>query len=199
MAQPFFNRFVLGALLALWSVGLAAGAQALWRYSATPGPEREVLTSWPANIPIQPKPGRPVLVMLAHPHCPCTRASLTEFERLVAHVDVDAWVLFLRPEDAQPGWEHTSLWKTAEAIPGVRVLADENGVSARAFGVETSGHVLFCDANGKIRFSGGITIARGHEGTSAGSEAIRAELCGKEGLDHALTFGCPLRSQEAQP
>jgi hypothetical protein len=199
MAQPFSNRYVLGTLLVLWSVGLAAGAQALWRYSATPGPTGDVLTSWPVNAPIQPKPGHPMLVMLAHPHCPCTRASLAEFSRLVGRVDVDAWVLFLRPEGAQPGWEQTSLWKTAEAISGVRVLADQDGAAAEAFGAETSGHVLFCDANGKVQFSGGITSARGHEGTSAGSEAIRAELRGKTGLDHALTFGCPLRSQEAQP
>jgi hypothetical protein len=131
--------------------------------------------------------------MLAHPRCPCTRSSLAELARLTARGDADVWVLFLRPEGATAGWEKTGLWDTAAAIPGVQVLADADGTAARAFGAETSGHVLFYDATGALRFSGGITAARGHEGPSAGGDSILAALRGNApAQDHTPTFGCPL-------
>lgn len=191
------HRTLLGAFLVLWCAGLALGAQALWRYSSTPGSAGPAPEHWPAEAPFQPRPGRATLVMVAHPQCPCTRASLAELARLMARIDADAWVLFLRPEGVEPGWERTGSWAAAAAIPGVRVLADVDGAAARAFGAETSGHVVFYDATGALRFSGGITAARGHEGPSAGGDAILAAMHGEEpGPGCALTFGCPLRSPE---
>jgi hypothetical protein len=75
-------------------------------------------------------------------------------------------------------------------------VADENGQLASAFGAETSGHVLFYDANGILQFSGGITSMRGHEGRSLGGDAILARLLGREAAaDQALTFGCPLKAR----
>jgi hypothetical protein len=183
-------------LIALWCVGLAAGAHALWRYSSTPGRAVEAPIQWPANAAISRQAGHPTLVMMAHPQCPCTRASLAELERLLARAPIaDVWVLFLRPEGAQPGWEKTLLWDAAAAIPGVRVAADAEGTAAHAFGAETSGHVLFYDASGALRFSGGITAARGHEGPSAGGDALLAALQGAPSASaQARTFGCPLLS-----
>jgi hypothetical protein len=191
------QRTLLAAVLAVWLAGLATGAMALWNYSATPGGAAPAPERWPAGAPMLPQAGRATLVMLAHPQCPCTQASLAELAQLVARGEADVWVLFLRPEGAQAGWEKTDLWATAAAIPGVKVLADTDGTAARKFGAETSGHVLFYDAAGALRFSGGITASRGHQGPSAGGEAILAALRGREpGQDHALTFGCPLQSQE---
>lgn len=140
-----------------------------------------------------------MLVMLAHPHCPCTRASLAELERLMARGDADACVLFLRPRDQREGWETTDLWKTAAAIPRVRVVADTDGLLARAFGAETSGHVLFYNPAGALLFSGGITATRGHEGPSAGGDAILAALRGEDpASDRANTYGCPLLSSKTR-
>jgi hypothetical protein len=196
--EGILRNTVLGGILVLWCAGLAAGTIALWRYSATPGSTGAVPERWPANSLVQPRDGRATLVMLAHPRCPCTRASLAELAQLRAQGDVDAWVLFLRPEGGQSGWENTDLWRTAASIPGVRVVADADGVAARMFGAETSGHVLFYDAAGALRFSGGITAARGHVGPSAGGDAISAMLHGSEPpRDRALTFGCLLHSEES--
>src|SRR3954470_24947525 len=131
MPIPSFHRPLLGAFLGIWGLGLVVGAPALWRYSMTPGRSGQAPTHWPATVPIPFHPGRSTLVMLAHPRCPCTRASLSELARLTARGDADVWVLFLRPEGAQAGWEKTSLWDTAAAIPGVHVLADMDGAAAR--------------------------------------------------------------------
>ena len=194
---PFLSqRTVLGAAVGLWVIGLATGAAALLRYSSTPGPTGYAASQWPENAVVPRSPGRPTLVMLAHPQCPCTRASLNELARLLVHGDVDAWVLFLLPDGAKPEWEKTGLWKLAASIPGVHAVADENGQLASAFGAETSGHVLFYDANGILQFSGGITSMRGHEGSSPGGDAILAHLLGREAAaDQALTFGCPLKGR----
>jgi hypothetical protein len=193
MPAPTIHRNLLVTFLGVWGLGLAVGAQALWRYSATPGRSGQAPEHWPTTVPVEFHPGRSTLVMLAHPRCPCTRASLAELARLTARGDADVWVLFLRPAGAQAGWEKTDLWDTAAAIPGVHVLADADGTAARAFGAETSGHVLFYDATGALRFSGGITAARGHEGPSAGGDAILAALRGNSpAQDHTPTFGCPL-------
>jgi hypothetical protein len=192
-----YRKLLFGAFLGAWIVGLVTGAHALWRYSSTPGVTGVAPKHWPAEAPMQLQPGRETLVMLAHPHCPCTRASLAELERITARGDVDTWVLFLRPENAQAGWEKTALWESAAAIPRVKPVADLDGNGARAFGAETSGHVLFYDANGMLRFSGGITAARGHEGLSAGGEEIIALMRGSAtGQGTSLTFGCPLHSSE---
>ena len=50
----------------------------------------------------------------------------------------------------------------ASAIPGVIVTPDVGGRIAARLGAKTSGHVLVYDENGVLKFSGGITAARGH-------------------------------------
>lgn len=190
------RRAFLGAFLALWCVGLTVGAHALWRYSATPGETGPSPERWPAEAPFQPTPGRAAMVMLAHPHCPCTRASLAELTQLATRGGAEAWVLFVRPEGAKPGWEHTGAWGVAAEIPGAHVLVDANGEASRAFGARTSGHVLFYDVSGALRFSGGITASRGQQGPSLGSESILAVLRGEgSGANRALTYGCPLLNE----
>jgi hypothetical protein len=192
------RRSLIGAFLALWCVGLTMGAQALWKYSSTPGETGSVPERWPADAPFQPTSGRATMVMLAHPHCPCTRASLVELTQLAARGGAEPWVLFVRPQGAEEGWERAGAWKSATDIPGAHVLVDVDGDAARAFGARTSGHVLFYDAAGVLQFSGGITASRGQQGPSSGSEAILAVLRGEGSKPHeAPTYGCPLINESA--
>lgn len=179
---------------ALWLGGIGAGVVALARYASTPGAAPATVAMWPEGTRLSRPPGRPVLVMLAHPKCACTRASVAELETLMAHVGgrVDAFVLFLRPEGLEDGWEQGELWRDAARIPGVTVLRDPDGSEARRFGATTSGHVVLYGADGHLRFSGGITVARGHRGDSPGREALeRALREGGEGGD-APVYGCAL-------
>lgn len=136
--------------------------------------------------------------MLAHPLCPCTRASLGELSLVMAKAQgrLDAFVLFLKPEGTGKDWEQGELWRAAAAIPGVTVLRDEGGAQAERFGAVTSGQVLFYDAGGTLRFSGGITAARGHAGDNAGRAAVEALLGAdappREGMAGHAVFGCAL-------
>jgi len=102
-------------------------------------------------------------------------------------------VLFVTPPGASGGWEATDLWRGAAAIPGVTVVDDLDGVEARRFGALTSGQVLLYDAGGQLRFSGGITPARGHAGDNAGRSAIVAlvESASSAPVETPV-FGCSL-------
>lgn len=80
-----------------------------------------------------------------------------------------------------------------EAIPSVRVVRDPDGIWAREFGATTSGCVLLYDAHERLRFRGGITPSRGHQGDSAGRAAVLAVLAGDEPARRETPiFGCPL-------
>ncbi|WP_163863693.1 RedB protein [Myxococcus eversor] len=197
MKVPALSRgaWLLGGLL--WLVATAAGFALLARHALTPGETREAPSSWPSSAHPPRAEGRPTLVMLAHPRCPCTRASLGELSVLMEHArgQLDARVLFLQPEGTSSDWTQGPLWRAAAAIPGVTVLADMGGEQARGFGVATSGHSLFYDAAGRLRFSGGLTGARGHRGDNPGRDAVEALLreAGRVGgsSEHAV-YGCAL-------
>ena len=62
----------------------AAGLWVLWRYDNTPGDAARAPEHWPALTTFARATDRPTLVMLAHPHCTCTRASLGELAEAIA-------------------------------------------------------------------------------------------------------------------
>jgi hypothetical protein len=196
------KKFILTALLGVtWLAAVASGLAVLMRYESTPGRVGAVGETWPAASAI-PRPGpNPALVMLAHPHCPCTRASIGELAQIMAdtHGKLDAHVLFIKPPGAGSDWDDTELRRSAAAIPGVEVLTDADGTEAAGFGATTSGHTFLFDRTGALLFSGGITASRGHAGRNDGESAIIAAVNGKPS-DRARTpiFGCSLirRSSE---
>jgi len=75
----------------------------------------------------------------------------------------------------------------------VIVRADQEGNEARCFQVTTSGHVVLYDVHGKLLFSGGITVSRGHSGDNDGRSAIM-KLLNHEmvAVPETPVFGCSL-------
>jgi len=133
--------------------------------------------------------------MLAHPRCTCTRASLAELAELLARAKERprTYVVFVKPGGTGVDWEHTDLWRTAAALPGVTVLRDDAGVEARRFGAATSGQVLLYAPDGRLLFSGGATGARAHPGDNLGRASIVALLNHDAALERTTpVFGCPL-------
>lgn len=181
--------------LAVWMGGLSAGFGAFQAYKVKPG-ESEIAPV--ANTTEQsPSDNLPQarLMMFVHPHCPCTRASLEELQRAMTNSSDPALVevLLVKPDDVAPGWEQGISAKSAVAIPGVQVRSDNGGMLARRYGAATSGHVVFYDRDGNLRFSGGITRQRGHAGDNPGSRAIAALLNGQSPeTSQTPVYGCPL-------
>jgi hypothetical protein len=188
--------------LALWGAGLvwiaavATGVSILAAYSNTPGGVAHAApASWPSATRLTRAPDQPVLVMMLHPKCPCSRATVSELARLMALAPAEktTHVLFHAPAGAPPEWHRTDLWSDATAIPGVRVRVDKDGVEARRFGIATSGHVLLYDGSGRLRFTGGITGSRGHAGDNPGRSAVVALLLKQPPrVTTTSIFGCSL-------
>jgi hypothetical protein len=189
------NRLVILASLALWLLLVVTGLSILWSYENAPGMGAKPPNSWPAKSQIQRATDRATLVMLAHPHCPCTRASIGELALLMAQSQgrVTAYVLFLKPPGFSDEWEKTDLWQSAASIPGVNVLIDESGAEALRFHAATSGQTMLYDADGRLLFSGGITGSRGHAGDNAGRSSIVSLLnTGTAERAETFVFGCQL-------
>jgi hypothetical protein len=130
-----------------------------------------------------------------HPQCPCSRASLAELDRIMTRVSgrVSAHVLFLRPPGVPDGWERGTSWDGIARVPGISVHVDEGGREAALFGASTSGQIVVYDADGHLRFSGGITAARGHEGDNPGADAVVAVVQGGTAqAPRTPVFGCSL-------
>ena len=187
------QRLLLSLAVPLWLTVTLTGFWGFHAYSNAPGKTGPTPVHAPDESFDQPgKCSR--LILLAHPRCPCTWATLAELAVLleINRNAIAAEVHFIRPKGKPVGWEQTSLWRTAEAIPGVRVYCDAEGVLARRLGVETSGAVVLYDPEGQVLFSGGITRARGQDGESASRRAILTLVSGKTATRNAPVFGCPL-------
>lgn len=175
-------------LLALFALGWTEKIDGAAGRAAHPPPHLQKLALAALD------PSKPTLIMLVHPQCPCSRASLTELNRLAALCPNKAslCVLFLRPAGCPEAFADTDLRRQAEAIPSVLALTDDNGDAARRFGAATSGETLLYAADGRLLFHGGLTGSRGHEGDNAGLSAVTAWLHGGSGPSQAPVYGCPM-------
>lgn len=188
------NRWLI-ALTAIWAIAVAVGMVELWIYKLTPAPEGSAPLSWPETSRIPHDLSRATLVMLAHPKCPCTRASLQELASLLSESGgkIRAHVLFMKPGGSPDAWEESDTWRQAAAIPGVDVVRDPDGDEARRFGAVASGHVVVYAASGDLLFEGGITKARGHAGGNVGRDRILSLVTkGRADRRTSPTFGCSL-------
>lgn len=183
------------AMLALWLAAMVVGGGWLWRYKLDAADvAAAALDGWPDGSAVPLAADGATLIMFIHPKCPCTRASAAELGRLLTDTQgrVRAHVLVARPPDVYEGWERTDLWDRMAAIPGVTVDADIDGEEARRFGATASGHVVVFDPDGRLRFSGGITGARGHEGDNPGRSRASAVILRIRDSGAGPTFGCDL-------
>jgi hypothetical protein len=187
------------ALVVLWLLLVAGGMISLETYKSTPGEQVPAPSAWPAGSKLARVAGSKTLVMMSHPKCPCTRASLAELETLLARYreQLTVYILFVRPSGVPYDWTKTDLWKTASRIGGVNVVIDDNSTEADQFKGLTSGQVVLYDAGGRLEFNGGITGARGHVGDNLGLKRLLAALRGEEtDRSDSPVFGCPLHAEE---
>jgi hypothetical protein len=204
--QEDFVLMKVIALPAIWIVVTVAAFGLLRRYSAVPG----AVGATPVRIPDRAEGGGGArqagyrLMVFLHPRCPCSRATVRMLERVLAQCDGSALAVeavLVRPAGVDPRdaekWTRGGMWEAAGAIPGVRTVLDDGGVRASRYGARTSGHVVLYDGSGRLVFSGGITPSRGHEGESAGVDAVLAAVRGAPrawgaAAVHTPVFGCDL-------
>ncbi len=188
-------RWGAGLAVGLWLAGMGFGFSLLLGDQVRAGVPARAPVSWPASSRVPRISGLPTLLVIAHPRCPCTRATLRELERVIARSGgrASTCVLFVLPRGASGEWSQSALARAARAIPGTTVLIDPDGVEARRFGSSTSGQALLYDPAGQLRFAGGMTPGRGHEGDNAGSDAVVAGIAGaSSSITATAVFGCAL-------
>jgi hypothetical protein len=189
------SLWLIGVMTAVWLAAATGGLYVVWAYDNAPGLPADAGPSWPQSTTLVRATDRPTVVMLAHPLCDCTRASLAELAEALGRTPVKpkTYVVFLKPTSMPDGWEQSGLWKSAEQLPDTTIVRDDDGLEAERFGALTSGQTMVYDAQGALRFSGGITGARAHEGDNAGRSAVVALLNALPN-NHAAThvYGCSL-------
>lgn len=196
-----FSRFGWPILGAAWLTLLACGWYVLLRHEHTPGFAGSVPLRWPQASTLPCGNEQPTLLLFAHRNCPCTRATLQELQALLADADapVRLFVVLLVPEDTASDRIGSGIEQQARSLPHVAVILDHQGIETRRFGVRTSGHLLLYGTDGRLRFSGGITAARGHTGESNGKQSMAT--CLKNPLSELQTtpiFGCALFAEDAE-
>jgi hypothetical protein len=172
--------------IAVWAVAATGGLYAVTAHGAAAGQSAEA----PAHVRAS---GRASIVVAAHPECPCTRATLHELNRIASEHAGAADITILFAGHASGDRVARDLRELANAIPNAHVVDDPDRTIAASFGAHTSGTVLFYDAAGALRFAGGITSSRGHEGDSAGGDALRALLDKTAASHSAPIYGCPIQ------
>jgi hypothetical protein len=187
------RRLMFGG--AAWLLVMVLGTGWICAHSNTPGVAVPGPQNWPRGSRISVPVNGPVLVMFAHPQCPCTQATMGELEQLMADCQgrLEAQVWFVKPPGTAENWTNTGLWRAAARIPGVTVYCDANGVEARRFNAVTSGETLLYDQEGHLLFQGGITISRGHVGDNPGLTGLETLVEGKSSVPiKTPVFGCSL-------
>ena len=150
---------------------------AVWNYQTTRGRARRAAGRWPRAATRSPR-------RRAARRCcwsrirtvPCTQASVGELARLMARLRrrVSAHVLVYRPSEFPAGWERTESGRPPNASRASTVHVDVDGAEARPLRRRDFRTGPALRRAGRLRFSGGITNARGHVGESPGQQQIAA-------------------------
>jgi hypothetical protein len=194
------KRVLTMALIAAgvaWVGTIAMAFDAIRRFETTPGLPASAPRAWPAATTVPRTPGNWSLVMLVHPHCSCSRASVQELAEIVekAPRDVQTTVLVYRPREMAAGWERTNVYDAATRVRGARVLIDQDGAAAGSFGGFTSGQTFLYDGDGRLRFAGGVTSLRGHAGLNRGRVDVIRIASQRSGNGSHPVFGCAITTR----
>jgi hypothetical protein len=194
---------MFAAAIMVWLAAVAAGWRQLTAYSfETDGVAPQSPATWPPDSKLPYEAGRGALLVFLHPKCPCSRATLTELERMLvgpsgpAHPEVRVVVAATTPSSPGADWIITPLIERGQRLPEAELFIDRGGIEAARFGAVSSGTVLYFDATGRRRYVGGVTLARGHEGENLGGAAL-ARLIAGDGrpAGPVPAFGCRLVSE----
>jgi hypothetical protein len=186
-------------LLSSGSVVLAVLYATSLTFDFTPGAVGQPPSSWPATTRLQRSSG-PTMILFLHSCCPCSRATLRELDALLTKFPANgrAYCVVLKP--AACDRLSDEITESVRSLPRIRLVEDDDRLESARFGVHTSGHVLFYDAAGKLRFSGGVTPSRGHEGSNSGTDALAVLFQGRQAnVGQAPVFGCRLPSLKTGP
>lgn len=206
-----WQRFLYShGILSIVSVGtwlalVVSGSLILIHYASRPGATMDASSKWPADTHLSRSAQHPTLIMFAHPHCPCSRASVDELADIVSECQgsVDVQIVFYCPNLTDANWKETSLVRQAAQLSKAAIFFDCNAQELQRFRATISGQVMLFSTTGKLLFNGGITASRGHVGESYGKSSVISLLrtppqtiLASTTAQRFPTFGCTLVQPE---
>jgi len=195
VSVPRSQRHGLLAAAVLWAAVALGAVGRLTVFAGTPGQAGGGAHVWPTSSTLHRTADEPTLVVAVHPMCPCSRASVAELARIAARAPrrLRILVIFTDAATDSSAVRSSDLWQSVAMIPGATPVVDAGGAEAALFDAKTSGYAALYAADGKLVFHGGITVALGHQGDNAGSDAILELLSGASASRPSTpVFGCPL-------
>ncbi len=183
--------------MAIWVVVVVFGMRSLMLYGSNAGADGLAPERWPESAECRRDANRMNLLMFLHPKCFCSRASLSELEKLQSHFNdqISVKIIFWIPDSVSEDWKQCALWKKVQGMVGVEGIQDSSGKLASRFGAKTSGQVVLYDQQGWLKFQGGVTAMRGEEGSNAGVEMIKTVIRKSDSrISSTPVFGCALGS-----
>jgi len=194
-------RWSSRALIVFWLLAIVAGWWCLndYAFSVNTPLDIEPVEHWPAQTTIARPHGGSTLLLFLHPKCPCSQATLSELDRVLRSLQESSVrlpqvvVVSTVPVSADDSWFHTATAQRAKLLPGAQLIVDRGGHDAARFGATTSGYVMLFNETGDRTFAGGVTEARGHEGSNVGSDRLAEILRGEVAhFTEIPAFGCRL-------
>jgi hypothetical protein len=196
LVKALSKKAVIPLILLGWGGLLAAGFGLLMLYEATAaigGKLPAVVDSQFANW------DHASLVLALHPHCPCSRATVQQLEKILSRAPVSAelTVLVFKPKDEPDSWIESSTVSSLKKFQ-TKLIVDGDGMKAQRLGLNASGQVQVYSASGALLYNGGITAGRGHGGDNIGAQTV-LELLRGERVDaqSAPVFGCSIFDKPA--
>ena len=189
------NPRLFYAIAGCWVIAVAVSVFAVERYASQPGVASPITLAWPKNTQLSLAADKPTALLFAHPKCPCTEATIREFQRIEArHPSAfHTTVVFAVTAAQEEAWRDTRLVREARNIQSARIVFDRDGVESGRFECSVSGQILLFAPDGQMLYSGGITAARGHEGINGGQEAFEYQLAHPDSPAISFpVFGCGL-------
>ncbi|MFN3153092.1 hypothetical protein [Bremerella sp.] len=196
------NSSVIAFTVWLAAVILVFGSLGI--YGSKQGARSLPPKQWPSDSSLERSTEASTLLVFVHPECPCSRATLENLTTIASNpslsvvivcIDVDS-NLATSSNDFASCRKQLDEWQQQT---NVTLVQDTDGSETRRFQAATSGHCLLFDSQGTLKFSGGATSSRGHEGASAGLASLKSALNGHTEPETYPVFGCPLFLEPEDP
>ncbi len=186
----------LKGLITAWLLVIGISTYFIASYETTAG----IVDSPPLHLPdpLKSKIGKNknLLIMGLHPKCPCSLSSIRQLEKLLTQSNHDpksCVFIFFKPKNEEDLWVQGNLSRMAQRLK-VQNIIDEGGDLLELLGIRTSGHTLIYSNSGRLKYSGGLTPSRGHEGTNSFSRAALDALRNETQTQvEGLVFGCSIK------
>lgn len=189
----------LRSVVIAWSVLVLLGYGCMVFYSTAPAKSAIRLSAFPLESGLAK--GSLTLITFLHPRCPCSKASVSELQELLAQSkfpsNLTVYAVVSQPRGCAADFTQGAILDSLSSMKNVQLIIDKDDLESQRFGARTSGQTFLFDSQGKCLFSGGITAARGEVGANAGVDALRQCIAsGQTAINETPVFGCSLESNQ---